>query len=63
MKTIQPANAANLIPDGVTLLIGGLMGVGTPSRLVDALVKLGSRNLTIIANDTTRHVQGSALAS
>lgn len=54
MKTIQPLNAANLIPDGATLLIGGFMGAGTPSRLIDALVKLGRRNLTVIANDTAR---------
>jgi acetate CoA/acetoacetate CoA-transferase alpha subunit len=36
------------------LLIGGFMGAGTPSRLIDALVKLGRRNLTLIANDTAR---------
>ena len=54
MKTIQPSNAAELIPDGATLLIGGFMGAGTPSRLIDALVKLGRRNLTVIANDTAR---------
>ena len=54
MKTIQAADAASLIPDGATLLIGGFMGAGTPSRLVDALVKLGRRNLTVIANDTAR---------
>lgn len=54
MKTIQPINAANLIPDGATLLIGGFMGAGTPSRLIDALVKLGRRHLTVIANDTAR---------
>lgn len=54
MKTIQPPNAANLIPDGATLLIGGFMGAGTPPRLIDALVKLGRRDLTVIANDTAR---------
>ena len=54
MKTIQASNAASLIPDGATLLIGGFMGAGTPSRLIDALVKLGRRNLTVIANDTAR---------
>jgi acetate CoA/acetoacetate CoA-transferase alpha subunit len=54
MKTIQPSNAADLIPDGATLLIGGFMGAGTPSRLIDALVELGKRNLTVIANDTAR---------
>jgi acetate CoA/acetoacetate CoA-transferase alpha subunit len=30
------------------------MGAGTPPRLVDALVKLGRRDLTVIANDTAR---------
>jgi len=27
------------------------MGVGTPQRLVDELVRQGKRNLTVIAND------------
>ena len=54
MKTIQASNAASLIPDGATLLSGGFMGAGTPSRLIDALVKLVRRNLTVIANDTAR---------
>ena len=54
MKTVQPASAAALIPDGATLLIGGFMGAGTPSRLIDALVELGRKGLTVIANDTAR---------
>jgi len=44
--------AAALIPDGASLLIGGFMGVGSPHRLIDALVKRGAKNLTVIANDT-----------
>ena len=43
-----------LIPDGASLMVGGFMGVGTPERLVDALVAAGRRHLTIIANDTAR---------
>jgi len=54
MRTIQPSSAATLIPDGATLLIGGFMGAGTPCRLIDALVRLGRRDLTVIANDTAR---------
>ena len=54
MRTIQPSSAAALIPDGATLLIGGFMGAGTPLRLIDALVRLGRRDLTVIANDTAR---------
>lgn len=44
--------AAEMIPDGASLLIGGFMGVGTPERLIDALVARGARDLTVIANDT-----------
>jgi len=52
MKTIEIADAVAKIPDGATLMIGGFMGVGTPERLMDELVRQGKRNLTIIANDT-----------
>jgi acetate CoA/acetoacetate CoA-transferase alpha subunit len=51
MKTILLKDAAALIPDGATVMIGGFMGVGTPERLVDELVRQGKRNLTVIAND------------
>src|SRR5690349_21758444 len=52
MKTISVTDAVALIPDGATLMIGGFMGVGTPERVVDELVKQAKRNLTVIANDT-----------
>jgi acetate CoA/acetoacetate CoA-transferase alpha subunit len=53
MKTaISPEEAADLIPDGAICLIGGFMGVGSPHRLIDALVKRGAKNLTVVANDT-----------
>jgi len=41
-----------MIPDGASLMIGGFMGVGSPERLIDELVRQGKRNLTVIANDT-----------
>src|SRR5206468_2005038 len=31
---------------------GGFMGVGTPERVVDEIVRQGKRDLTVIANDT-----------
>jgi acetate CoA/acetoacetate CoA-transferase alpha subunit len=53
MKTaISAEAAAALIPDGAVCLIGGFMGVGSPHRLIDALVKRGAKNLTVVANDT-----------
>jgi acetate CoA/acetoacetate CoA-transferase alpha subunit len=35
-------------------MIGGFMGVGSPHRLIDALVASGKKGFTIIANDTAR---------
>ena len=51
-RAVKPAEAAEMIPDGAVLLIGGFMGVGSPHRLIDALVARGTKNLTVVANDT-----------
>lgn len=51
---ITPAAAAAMVPDGAVLMIGGFMGVGTPDRIIDELVRLGRKDLTVIANDTAR---------
>lgn len=51
-QSIKPQDAAALVADGATVMIGGFMGVGSPHRLIDALVAKGARDLTIIANDT-----------
>jgi acetate CoA/acetoacetate CoA-transferase alpha subunit len=53
-SAIKAAEAARLIPDGASLMIGGFLAVGTPERVVDALVARGARGLTVIANDTAR---------
>src|SRR5437764_154732 len=52
MKTVSVEEAVTMIPDGASLMIGGFMGVGTPERLIDELVRQGKRNITVIANDT-----------
>ena len=52
MKTITVEDAVKIIPDGATLMVGGFMGVGTPERIIDELVRQGKKNLTVIANDT-----------
>jgi acetate CoA/acetoacetate CoA-transferase alpha subunit len=53
-RAISAATAAALVPDGASVMFGGFMGVGTPERLMDALVARGARGLTIIGNDTAR---------
>jgi len=39
------------VKDGCVIMIGGFMACGTPEVLVDALVKKGVKNLTVICND------------
>ena len=55
---LKPEAAAERIPDGSSLLIGGFMGVGTPERMIDALVARQARELTVIANDTANPGRG-----
>ena len=51
-KIMDSADAAVApIKDGATLMVGGFMACGTPESIIDALVKKGVKNLTIICND------------
>src|SRR5215471_4680514 len=52
MQTLSIENAVSKIPDGASLMVGGFMGVGTPERIVDEIVRQQKRDLTVIANDT-----------
>ncbi len=52
MRTITLEDAVARIPDGASLMVGGFMGVGTPERIVDELVRQRKRDLTVIGNDT-----------
>jgi acetate CoA/acetoacetate CoA-transferase alpha subunit len=60
-KAVSVTQAAEMIPDGATLMIGGFMGVGSPHRLIAELVRLGRKNFTVIANDTSRPDNGIGL--
>jgi acetate CoA/acetoacetate CoA-transferase alpha subunit len=55
---LSPDAAAALIPDGASVMIGGFMGVGSPARMIDAMVARGARGLTVIANDTAMPGRG-----
>ena len=51
MQTLALEQAVARIPAGATLMIGGFMGVGTPEKIVDELVRQRKGRLTVIAND------------
>jgi acetate CoA/acetoacetate CoA-transferase alpha subunit len=50
-KAISCTQAVEMIPDGSSLMIGGFMGVGSPHRLIEELVRQGRRDLEVICND------------
>lgn len=59
MKTaIKCSEAAELVGDDSVLHIGGFMGVGTPNRMIDALVDVAPKGLTVVANDLCRPGEG-----
>jgi len=58
MKTVDVAEAVARIPNGATLMIGGFMGIGSPERVIDELVRQQKRDLTVIANDTAMPGRG-----
>lgn len=51
MKSVSVEEAVAMIPNGATVMVGGFMGVGTPERLVDELVRQKKSELTVICND------------
>lgn len=48
---ISPSEAAALIPEGATVMVGGFMGCGSAHKVLAELAKLGTKDLTIICND------------
>jgi acetate CoA/acetoacetate CoA-transferase alpha subunit len=58
MQTVSLEKSVAMIPDGASLMIGGFMGVGTPERMIDELVRQNKRDLTVIANDTAAPGRG-----
>ncbi len=52
-KTINsPAGAVSCIDDGAVVMIGGFGEVGSPIELIHALIDRGSKELTVINNNT-----------
>ncbi|WMM24246.1 acetate CoA-transferase subunit alpha [Tissierella sp. MB52-C2] len=51
-KVISIDEAISHIKDGMTIMVGGFLGCGSPHRLIDALAEKGVKDLTLICNDS-----------
>ncbi|MDF2547626.1 MAG: branched-chain amino acid dehydrogenase [Anaerosolibacter sp.] len=51
-KIVSIEEAVTHIRDGMTVMVGGFLGCGSPHKLIDALVEKGVKDLTLICNDT-----------
>lgn len=51
-KVVSMEHAMGFIKDGVTMMVGGFLGVGTPHTIIDAVIEKGVKNITLISNDT-----------
>jgi acetate CoA/acetoacetate CoA-transferase alpha subunit len=58
MKSASVERAVRMIPNGASLMVGGFIGVGTPDRLIDELVRQQKRILTVIPNETASPRRG-----
>lgn len=50
-KIITADEAVAGVQDGMTIMVGGFLGTGSPEILMDALVRKGVKHLTVIGND------------
>ena len=50
-KIITAKEAAAMIPDGASIMVGGFMANGSPEAIMDALVEKNAQNLTAYCND------------
>ena len=60
MRVVSAEAAVAMIPDGASIMVGGFMGVGTPERLLDELVRQKKSGLSLISNDAA--IPGTGVA-
>lgn len=51
-KFIKKDKLKDLIKDDMTIMVGSFLNCGSPNRIIDELLELGVKNLTLICNDT-----------
>ncbi len=56
--TITVEDAASKVSSGMTVMIGGFMAVGSPLKIIDALVQSNTDDLHVVCNDSGFADQG-----
>lgn len=51
-KIIALDEAAKLVRDGMTIMVGGFLGTGAPQQVLDAICASDVKNLRLVVNDT-----------
>lgn len=51
-KIISATEAGRLIGNNASVMIGGFLKCGTPTKVIEEILKNGVSGLTLIANDT-----------
>src|SRR5260370_34023431 len=58
MRAVSIEEAVAMIPAGASIMVGGFMGVGTPERLLDEVVRQQKTGLSAISNDAAAPGKG-----
>lgn len=53
-KAVPVREAAARVAPGAAVMVGGFMGVGSPHRLIEELIRQRIGDLTLVCNDTAR---------
>jgi acetate CoA/acetoacetate CoA-transferase alpha subunit len=57
-KLVSKDDLKPLLKDGSVIMVGGFLGCGTPETIIDLIIEMGIRDLTIIGNDTSYEDKG-----
>ncbi|GMQ61013.1 3-oxoacid CoA-transferase subunit A [Vallitalea maricola] len=57
-KLVSKDDLKPLLKDGSVIMVGGFLGCGTPEKIIDLIIEMGIKDLTIIGNDTSYEDKG-----
>jgi len=57
-KLVSKDDLKPLLKDGSVIMVGGFLGCGTPETIIDLIIEMGIKDLTIIGNDTSYEDKG-----